>query len=230
MGLGGDTAGLEVKSCKTCLDLMLEFQERCRRPRPGTLGTSLAAAGAIALLVSCGAPAPPRAHSPAAASPSFAPAAYPPPLTPNPGGGASQDCPAPTGLQQQPSGSIKEFVQLVGAESEATSLAALLHSYDPALWPAEASAWTGTPEFGPRARFTAIDLRAVPAWGPSGGLLAGLLTRMCGQPTVDASWLVYFCAPGTPFERCDPGIAATTAVLERAGTWLTWYSASGYQS
>lgn len=219
-----------MKPCKNCLDRMPEHEERCRRPRTGTLATCLAAAAAIAMLVSCGAPAPTRPKSPVATSPSFPPTVYPPPLAPNPGVSASQDCPAQTGLRQQPNGFMKAFARLVAAESEATSLAALLHSYDPALRPAEASAWTGKPEFGLRARFTAIDLRAVPAWGPSGGLLAGFLARMCGRPTVDASWLVYFCAPGTPFEKCAPGITATTAVLERAGTWLTWYSVSGYQS
>lgn len=189
----------------------------------------MAASASVVILASCGAVGATHPHSAGAVAPVFPESVYPAPVSASTGVSATQDCPRPVGLVQHPPASLESFVPLVNGETEASSLPLLLQHYDPALWPSEASGWSGKPVFEAGQRFVATDLKAVPAWGAVGGL-AAYLTSMCGHFTVAASWFVYYCSPGKVFARCDPGITTTSAVLERDGTWLTWYVSSGYQS
>lgn len=194
-----------------------------------SLGLCVAGIAGCTILASCGAVGVGHVHSTGAVAPVFPQSVYPAPISASAGVSATQDCPRPVGLVQHPSASVATFVPLVNGETEAASLPLLLQHYDPALWSTEASSWSGKAVFGAGQSFVARDLRVVPGWAAGGGL-AAYLTSMCGQSTVAASWFVYYCSPGTVFSKCDPGITSTSAVLERDGTWLTWYLASGYQS
>jgi hypothetical protein len=41
--------------------------------------------------------------------------------------------------------------------------------------------------------------------------------------------MVFFCNPLNGFAGCNPATTTSTAFIDRGGTWLEWYEASGYQ-
>jgi len=159
---------------------------------------------------------------------SFPLAIYPPARAPAAADEAS--CPGLAGLIEHPSATPATFVPLINNLAHAASLSVRLTYFDQALWPDAKSSWS----FGHttnESSYSESDLQAFPAW-ESSFTLGSSIANSCGNAVLDASWIVSYCFPDTPFSTCvtkDPALTGTTAYIERNGTWLVWYENGGYQ-
>lgn len=163
-----------------------------------------------------------------AASVAFSPATYPPPVEPN--SALLSYCPSDIGLVGNPAATAETFSSLLTEQLRAKSLPVDLELYDMAAWPEAATSWGGYVPISWRKRgYRVADLKVVAAWSGGIGQLGTLISSSCGTATLSASWAVFYCSPLTSFGSCDPATTASAVFIDRGGTWLEWYVASGYQ-
>ena len=183
----------------------------------------------LPLLAGCGGAAT-VGHSGGSApnSVSFPENIYPPARPLASGTSADQNCASPAGVVAHPAASVTTFVRLLNKQLDAASLPGLLVHMDRAVWPNVITSWApGRPRL-PRGRYVAADIQVVPLWAHRGAFTQ-FINNACGHALVDGSWMVSYCSPGTRFSLCDPGVSTSSLVLQRSGTWLTWYQSAGYQ-